>query len=387
MMKKKKRGVLILSPFFYPNVGGVETHLIDLCRGLRKRNYFVYVLTYQPIAVSIKGQRVEKERNLYIRRLWWPGFNLFHKLESWPPFFNFVYLTPGLFFLSFFFLLNNQKKIDVIHGHGIVGSFIAVVLKRIFKIPVVVGTHAIYSFKPKSVFARAVKEIFNSTDKVLALAEKSRKELLKIGVSKEKLGRYTYWVNQKIFEPMDKKRARKKLAMNNTFTVLFVGRLMEIKGVRTILQVAKEVENKINFIFIGAGPLEKESKLAAKKHKNIIFCGRVDNQRLPIYFNAADIFVIPSKYPEGFARVVLEALSCGLPVFASNMGVIPEEINQQVGVLMRPTARNFKQKILWAYKNPGRLRKMSKAAVIFARKNYSEKNIEAITRAYEEIAQ
>jgi glycosyltransferase involved in cell wall biosynthesis len=382
----ERKGVLLLSPFFHPNVGGVETHLNDLCRGLVKKNCFVYVLTYQPIAVKTKGLKEERGKNFYIRRLWWPGFNLFHKFESLPPIFNFLYLTSGLFFLSLTFMFKNQKKISVIHAQGVAAAFIAVVLKKIFQTPVIISTHAIYSFNKENLFARVVKTVFNSADMVLALAEGSKKELVKIGVKKEKIGRYTYWVDQTIFRLGNKTKAKKALHLEGKFTVLFVGRLIEIKGARTLVEIAKEVGDKINFLFVGVGPLEEELKVASRRNKNILFAGRIDNREVPRYFSVADVFVIPSKYPEGFARVVLEALSCGLPVLASNMGVIPEEINPKVGILVNPTVREIKEKILWLYHHPKTLAEMSQSAFEFSRERYSEKNILPIIEAYEKVS-
>ena len=51
-MIDKKLGVLILSPFFSPNIGGVESHLDDLVSALDKRKYKVFVQTYSPITTS-----------------------------------------------------------------------------------------------------------------------------------------------------------------------------------------------------------------------------------------------------------------------------------------------------------------------------------------------
>lgn len=359
--------------------------MVDLCNGLNKKHYLVHILTYQPIAGKLKGSPREQIGNVYIRRLWWPGYNLFHKFESLPPLFNFIYLTPGLLFLSFIFLLKNRKKIDVIHAHGVTALFIAIIMRKIFGIPVVVSTHAIYVFKGRQFFPKIVKVIFNMADKILVLAEGSGKQLIKIGVQKKKIGRYVYWVDQKIFKPLDKKKIISETHLNYDFNVLFAGRLLEIKGPRTILKIAEKLHEKIRFIFIGTGPLEKELREAEKNMSNVSFLGRIDNSKMPIYYNFADILVIPSHYQEGFARVILEALSCGLPVIASNMGVIPEELNKDVGILIEPTPENFMKEISSLYKNRKILEKMSQSAILFARQRYSEKNIEMITAAYDEV--
>jgi len=84
--------VLILSPFFRPNIGVVETHLDDLCEYLRKNGHKAFVITYQPLIAKNRGQKLEKRENLEIRRIRWFGYNFFHMLEPYPlP--EFIYLT------------------------------------------------------------------------------------------------------------------------------------------------------------------------------------------------------------------------------------------------------------------------------------------------------
>ena len=90
------KGILIISPFFYPNIGGVETHLSDLVKELSKK-YKVFVHTYSPITTqNTSWQKKEKSKNLVIFRHGWFGKNLFHKLEKYSIL-QFLYLTPYLF--------------------------------------------------------------------------------------------------------------------------------------------------------------------------------------------------------------------------------------------------------------------------------------------------
>ena len=63
----KKPGVLILTPFYEPNIGGVETHLKDLTTYLRKQKKVnVFVLTYQPLTTKAKGPYFEKDENIEV---------------------------------------------------------------------------------------------------------------------------------------------------------------------------------------------------------------------------------------------------------------------------------------------------------------------------------
>ncbi|NIM46333.1 MAG: glycosyltransferase, partial [Nitrososphaeria archaeon] len=121
----RKKGVLILSPFYAPNVGGVETHLSDLTCCLQRDGYQVFVLTYKPLTSKVKKYlKHEKNGDLEIRRLWWFGNNLFGRFEPYPLL-EFLYLTPWLLIYSSVFIFRKRSKIDIIHAHGLTASLIA----------------------------------------------------------------------------------------------------------------------------------------------------------------------------------------------------------------------------------------------------------------------
>ena len=110
-MNKSKQGVLILTPFFSPNIGGVETHLDNLVSILDEKGYKVFVQTYSPITTAnIPWKKSERiGNNTQINRYKWFGKNLFHKLENHPVL-DFLYLTPYLFCSVSFFMATNSQK-------------------------------------------------------------------------------------------------------------------------------------------------------------------------------------------------------------------------------------------------------------------------------------
>jgi hypothetical protein len=93
--------VLILTPFFSPNIGGVETHLDDLVDILKDKNFKSYVLTYQPLMMDIKAPSVETKGNTEIHRIEWFR-KLFYLVEPYPAL-DFLYLTPRLFIANKFY--------------------------------------------------------------------------------------------------------------------------------------------------------------------------------------------------------------------------------------------------------------------------------------------
>ena len=376
------QSVLIITPFFSPNIGGVETHLDDLVDALDHKGHKVYVQTYSPLTTDCDSWKAKEKigKNIFIRRHWWFGNDLFHKIEKYPLI-DFLYITPYLLFKVFFFMLFNHKKIEIIHAQGFNATFIGVVLKKFFSFRLIASTHAIYELDRASKTAKLIKLILDKCDKVLCLSNASKLELVSFGISNSKIDRYKYWIDLNYFKPMNKLLSREKHNLENKFTVLFVGRLIEKKGINVLLNVAK-ILNNIQFVFIGDGPLELMLKQADAENKNIIFLGKKANKELVEFYNVADIFCIPSQYEEGFGRVVIEAIACGIPVVGSNKGGIKEALNQKVSLLVEPTVENIKDSISYLYDNKDLLESLSKNCIDYSKDNYSSKNLIKITNHY-----
>ncbi len=89
---------------------------------------------------------------------------------------------------------------------------------------------------------------------------------------------------------------------------------------------------------VGSGPFEKKLRMRAAElgiRDKVFFFGHVPNNKLSAYYNACDVFVLPSLY-EPLGIVLLEAMACGKPVVASRVGGIPELVDEKVGMLVEP---------------------------------------------------
>jgi len=373
----------MITPFFSPNIGGVETHLDDLCEYLRKRGHKIFVITYQPLTTNVKAPKFERRQNLEIRRIGWFSYNLFHKLEPYPLL-EFIYLTPMLLGYSLFFFSRYRNEVDVIHAHGLNAAFVARALARLFSKKAVVSIHAIYNLPRKPMLARLMRISLSSFDKVMTLADRSKMELIKMGLDSERIKVFTYWVDQTVFRPMNKAKCKKEFGFEDKFVVLFVGRLLEIKGIRVLIEVAMGLADvkDILFVFVGDGPLANEVRMASNNLGNIVYVGKVENRELTPYYNAADVVIVPSLYEEGFGRVILEALSCGTPVIASNRGGIPETLDGSVGILVEPEVDEIEQTIESLCKRPEKLLNLRRNCRLYAENRFSENNAKVVENAY-----
>jgi glycosyltransferase involved in cell wall biosynthesis len=375
-----KEGILIISVGFRPQVGGLETHLDDLCEYLRGHKHKVFVVTYQPITTKAQGLGIEEDRNLEIHRIPWFGHNWYHRLERYPLIL-FIYLFPRLFIASFFMLLKRHREVAVIHAHGIIPTMVTKIVARVFRKRCVMSTHTIYSLKERPLLARAMKWILSSFTVILPLAQLSKDELVALGLPEEKFRIYTHWVDLERFRPLGQDRCKAELGLEGRFVVLFVGRFIEKKGMGVLLETSKMVP-AVTFAFIGDGPLSGKILQAGRAQDNVLYFGRVPYDELAKYYCAADIFVVPSQYEEGFGRVVAEALACGTPVLASNMGSLSQLVTPSVGVTVAPTGENIAEVVNDLYQNRKKLTTLRANCRAYAEEHFSERNAEVIVEAY-----
>jgi glycosyltransferase involved in cell wall biosynthesis len=135
------------------------------------------------------------------------------------------------------------------------------------------------------------------------------------------------------FSPPAERRQEKVVRL------ITVARLIERKGIQTILEAcARPSILPVQLKIIGTGPYEAELRELVDSFElqdRVTFLGFVPNEDLPNHYRQADIFVLPSE-TESFGLVFAEAMSCGLPIAASNVGGIPETVRDGIDGLLCP---------------------------------------------------
>lgn len=381
-----KPRVLILTPAFRPNLGGVESHLDDLTEYLRTHGYFTYVLTYQPITTIAAGPGFEKLPLLEIYRYSWFQGNYFNQFVGLHPVFNFLYLTPYLLLRAFIFLLFHRRQVDLIHAIGLSAAFSGLLLKVIFRKPIVMTTETLFNFIPGTAFARVAKWTLSHLDGILAQSEESKSEMLALGIPTQKITVFSHWVNQDALKPVpSKSAAKKKLGWKTKFTLLYVGRLIPEKGIRLTVATAKELGGDFQLQIIGSeGPELDFVKKAAEENTNIEFLGKFSHSDLAPYYAAADVLVYPALYQEDMAYVLLDSLSCGTPVISTNPGSGIYHLPQNCAFVVAPTVEAIGEKVKYLSSHPAQAQAMSRAAVKFASR-FGPTLAKTITRLYDSL--
>ena len=343
--------ILIITPNFAPDVGGVETMLRDLCTFLANRGFKIDVITYTPLVARMKASlREQFNEHVVVWRIPWVGFGLFNVFERYAPI-QFLYLVPGLLVGTLLFLLKARPRPDIIHTFGLSGAFTGGLLSRIFGIPCVAEMCAVYRLPERPLLARFVHMLLNWSDYVRGNGPAGRQELLRIGLSPHKVGMMEPPVDELIFKHMPQVEARAKIGLPETgFVALFVGRMVDGKGVDLAVAATQMIKCDATFVFVGEGPLRHLVEEAALTDKRICLVNNVPHHDLVYYYNAADILMrAPIDNPELLGFVGREALACGLPILGPNVTVyhgISHAVNPalcppQVGRLLEPTPEAF----------------------------------------------
>ncbi|MGJ5813198.1 glycosyltransferase [Paludibaculum fermentans] len=118
---------------------------------------------------------------------------------------------------------------------------------------------------------------------------------------------------------------------------LFVGRLTEEKGLRTLLSAWSLLEAPPPLTIVGEGPLGSEFQSSLSQRGEIRWMGQLSRSKILQLMEEAECLIVPSILEEPFGLVVIEAYSAGLPVIASRVGTLPELlVGEQTGFLCQP---------------------------------------------------
>lgn len=227
------------------------------------------------------------------------------------------------------------KNCSVLRITQITGATPGVISKILFKKPFIATYGFNYTEFAKTEGQTLIAKLINLfmplwllfADKIIVTNKKIEKSLEKI---KDKIIYIPNGVDTNLF----KYHPRNKPLDKN---IIFVGRLAKQKNLGCLLKAAS---NKINLLFIGSGP-DKNTliKLSKKLKVNLKILPFKPLSKIPGYFKKADIFVLPSII-EGHPKVILEAMSTGLPVIGAESEGIKEIINNKNGLLFKSNDQN-----------------------------------------------
>jgi len=154
--------------------------------------------------------------------------------------------------------------------------------------------------------------------------------------------------------------------MGSGDAVLFLGRLVPEKGLRTLLTAWEHLGGTIPLRIAGDGPLREELEAGIERRRiaGVEVLGRVPDAELPDEMKRARFLVLPSEWYEGLPLTIAEAFACGVPVVASRIGSMIELVEDgRTGLHFTPgDAADLAAKVEWAWTHPKEMEEMGRAA-------------------------
>ena len=245
-------------------------------------------------------------------------------------------------YVCLFFVFLFDRRVQILHSHTAAGndfrrtaSFVN--LAKMFGKKVIIHSHAsmFKDYYGNSTPKRQSEIIatLNKADRLVVLSESWKEWFANIGVDKDKI-----IILHNITDYPDKIQVEKDF---RKLKLLFLGEIGQRKGVYDLLKaVADHREEFKNRIEIKIGGNKQEEKLKKTISDNqltdfVFFEGFVSGQKKKDLLNWADVYILPS-YNEGLPISILEAMSYGMPIISTPVGGIPEVVNAENGVLVKP---------------------------------------------------
>src|SRR3989339_146734 len=381
---------------YYPNLhsiwGGAERACQQTVTLLKNKNVTNYIATL--------SHKQASQSNFFII----PTLEHFLPLLLKDICKNFKLLIFPFDFIAFIssFIFFKKIKPDIIHLHNFnLMSFAPLVAAKFLKIPTVLSIYDYWYFCPQemlmkkdgtichefqgfrclscyepgrfalikkfSLFFR--KHIFNFflsfVDQFIVLSNASRKILLSYGIKDSKI--------TILKQPVEVNLKKVDFSKIEEGLILFVGWKVKRKGLHLLLHafklIAKEMEN-VKLIAIGKN-IDKEHLKSVNDYINnnglsdkVKMFDKISQEELDSYWEKANVFVVPEQWENMSPLVVLEAMANGRAIVASNLGGIPEFIeNGKTGFLAEyNNPRDFADKIVKLLKDISLVEKIGKAA-------------------------
>jgi D-inositol-3-phosphate glycosyltransferase len=251
---------------------------------------------------------------------------------------------------------DNGFQYDLIHSHYWLSGWAGKQLQQIWNVPHMTMFHTMGAVKNRTAVGTeepALRieceiELVKSCQRIIAPTEREKEYLIRYyGASQEAIRVNPCGVNLDLFRSIEKEIARNHLGFNGDEIILFVGRIVPIKGIDKLLMAMTYLEKreKTKLVVIGGDKYceEEVDRLKALTRRlqiddSVNFLGLVEQEELPYFYSAADLCVFPSHY-ESFGLVALESLACGTPVVATRVGGIEGVIKEgETGYIVKDNA-------------------------------------------------
>ena len=305
--------------YFPPEVGGLESHVYYLCKELVRLGDQVTIVTSRSMP---QAPAREVMAGVKVIRTWFPKKStsgwIAHTLGTVPTY------------------LPLARNADVLHAQTFASALPGMIAKQRYGKPLVLTLHTSHFLKlaKKAAWQPILRRIIASADHLLAASVEIRDVALGL-YPHPRAEALTNGVDTSLFQrvaPSLKKAGRPRLIVPR--------RLFEKNGVEYLVRAMPIIRRDIDVeaILVGDGPERSRLEQVARGlnvQDHVTFMGSRPNSEMPGLYASSDLAVFPSLM-EATSVAALEAMSCEVPVAASNVGGLPEIVDHTVGALFEP---------------------------------------------------
>lgn len=219
-------------------------------------------------------------------------------------------------------------------------GYAGLLLRRRYNLPLVCSLlgadiNVYPNYKPLT--RQLTQKVIAQADQLVAVSRALKESAEVLAQPKREICVIYMGCDTEAFRPNEttRERTRKFLGVSpQEKIILFIGRLVEAKGIFELVEAFSQLQSRLpktHLVLLGddRDRLRLENQVKQKGLNNVVhFIGARPHSEMPSWLNAADLLVLPS-HNEGLPNVVVEAMACGIPVVATNVGGIPEVIEDK----------------------------------------------------------
>jgi glycosyltransferase involved in cell wall biosynthesis len=342
------------------HIGNLQQRLVEYGKHLD----YLYCVTYTP-----------RENALYRHQ------KLSDKVEVIPSLSrNIVFFTWDAYRIASRICRN--EDIDIITTQDpIFCGIVGLAIKYKYKKPLLVQVHGDSLDNKYWLRERKIRYLLNvigkfvlrRADGIRVVSERVKKRIMNMGIEERRIFKLPIYIDVKKFSDARGGEEIRRRFSHYDNIVLFVGRLAKEKNIPNLLKAAAIVIKKFPrtlLLIVGDGPEREKLERLAKKlqiEENVVFEGQVEHDKLPAYYKACDVFVLPSDH-EGRAMVLIEAMAAGKPVISTEVSGVDDVIQEEKTGFIVPV-RNHKalaDKLCYLIENPSLRVEVGRKAQEFA---------------------
>jgi glycosyltransferase involved in cell wall biosynthesis len=306
--------------YFPPEVGGLESHTYYLCRDLVRLGHDVVMMTSRSKPEAPAREELE---GVHVFRTWFPKKSpagwIAHTLASIPAY------------------LPHARRSDILHAQTFASAPPAMIAKRRYGLPMVLTLHTSHFLRlaQRPAWQPVLRRIIRSADWLLAASEEIRDVALGLHPH-PRAEALTNGVDTELFRPVASALGPRP----GVRRIIVPRRLFQKNGVEYLVRAVPLMRQQLNVeaLLVGDGPERAKLEGLARElgvAEHVQFLGARPNREMPGLLAAAELAVLPSLM-EATSVAALEAMSCAVPVAASNVGGLPEIVDDTVGGLFAP---------------------------------------------------